>query len=99
VPFHELHLEEACCLPCELHGLLSGRIVGAVECHHATKLRDHRLEKLEALHGEIRELAVDTCESPARLGEAFDEADAHGIRPGVEHDGDALRRPLGRESH
>src|SRR5439155_13260488 len=54
--------------------------------------------EFETLRPEVRELAVDARESPSGLAEALDEADGHRIRPDVEHDRDALRRPLGGES-
>jgi len=43
-------------------------------------------------------LTVDARESPSGFPEALDEPEGYRIGPRVEHDRDALRSPLGRES-
>lgn len=42
---------------------------------------------------------MDTRETSARFPIALDETGGHRIGPGIEHDRDALRGPLGREGH
>src|SRR5262245_12260185 len=65
--------------------------------HDPLQTRKRLLEKLDALGGEVVELAMDAREPPAGLAVTLDEADAHKIGPRVEHDRHPGRRPLGRE--
>ena len=97
-PLDELQLELAGCIARDLHGLLSAGVVRAVERHDPAEPRNHLLQQLEALRREGRDLAVDARETSAGLPEALDETDGYRIGPGIEHDWDALRSPLGRES-
>src|SRR5438128_8654126 len=95
----ELDLQLAGRIPRELHVPRRDAIVPIVKHHDPAEPRNHLLQKLEALGREIRKPPVDARESPARLPEALDEAKRDWIRPGVEHDGNRLRRLLGRKRH
>ena len=66
-PLDELHLELAGGIARDLHGQPSSRVLRVVEGHDATQPRDHLLQKFETLRREVRELAVNACETPSRL--------------------------------
>jgi hypothetical protein len=70
-PLDELHLELAGCIARDLHGLLSGGVIRAVERHDPAEPRNHLLQKLELLRREVRKPAVDARESPSGFPDAL----------------------------
>src|SRR6266481_4644370 len=93
----ELHLQLAGCVPRGLRAPLCDEIVRIVKHHHPAEPRNHLLQNLQALRGEIRKPAVDARESPSGLPEALDEAQGDRITTGVEHNGHSLCSSLDRK--